>query len=273
MLTSGFFNSLNGDRKYDARQMSEIFDGIIRDGIFASIGTNFAVKADTGLNLNIGIGRAWFNHVWIYNDAVYEINAEQSELLLNRIDVVVIEIDHSESVRNGTIKIIKGTPASEPKRPIMQHTHTLHQYPLAEIYRKANVDVITQADINSLIGTSETPFVTGILEVANIDSIVAQWQAQWSVWFDGIVADEKISSRKWETERRTEFAQWFAGVSSMLEGDVAANLARQIQELKDSFKFNGSELRNFSRIEDSSGDRITDSYNTNVDSTTIYRMV
>ena len=42
-VTSGFFNSLNGDRRYNAEQMSSIFDGIINDGIFANIGTAFGV--------------------------------------------------------------------------------------------------------------------------------------------------------------------------------------------------------------------------------------
>ena len=32
-LTSGFYNSLDGDRTYNAEQMSELFDGIINDGI------------------------------------------------------------------------------------------------------------------------------------------------------------------------------------------------------------------------------------------------
>ena len=38
-VTYGFYNSLNGDRKYDSAQISSIFDGLIVDGIFASIGT------------------------------------------------------------------------------------------------------------------------------------------------------------------------------------------------------------------------------------------
>ena len=32
-FTCGFFNSENGDRKYNAEQMSAIFDGIIADGV------------------------------------------------------------------------------------------------------------------------------------------------------------------------------------------------------------------------------------------------
>ena len=45
-VTSGFFNSLHGDRRYNAEQMSAIFDGIINDGVFANIGTAFSIKSD-----------------------------------------------------------------------------------------------------------------------------------------------------------------------------------------------------------------------------------
>ena len=37
-VTYGFYNSINGDRKYNALEMSSIFDGIIVDGVYMSIG-------------------------------------------------------------------------------------------------------------------------------------------------------------------------------------------------------------------------------------------
>lgn len=33
-FTFGFYNSLNGDRKYNAEQVSSIFDGLISDGVY-----------------------------------------------------------------------------------------------------------------------------------------------------------------------------------------------------------------------------------------------
>ena len=55
-VTYGFYNSLNGDRKYNAEQVSSLFDGLIIDGVFASVGMAFAVKATTGITVNVGIG-------------------------------------------------------------------------------------------------------------------------------------------------------------------------------------------------------------------------
>ena len=107
-LTSGFFNSLNGDRKYNAEQLSSIFDGVITDGVYASIGSAFMVNATTGNAITVGTGRAWINHVWVSNDTILPITASESDVTKNRYDAVVIEADRSDSVRAGSIKIING---------------------------------------------------------------------------------------------------------------------------------------------------------------------
>ena len=253
-VTSGFFNSLNGDRRYNAEQMSSIFDGVINDGVFANIGTSFAVKADVGNTIIVGIGRAWFNSTWLLNDALLPLLADVSEVLLDRIDAVVIEIDHSDSVREGSIKIIKGVPSSTPKNPTMIHTSDVNQYPLAYIYRKANSSSIIQANITNMIGTSSTPYITGILQVQNIDNIVAQWQNQWSTFYDNETADMEATNAfwkhqwatwfndytnsntsemaDWREQMRIMFDNWFTELDVILSDDVAANLTNQMLELK-----------------------------------------
>ena len=92
--------------------MSSIFDGLIVDGIFSSIGTAFNVRAAGGLTVNIGIGRAWFNHTWTLNDSILPLEAPEAEVLLDRIDAVVIEVNAIESVRANSIKFVTGIPVS-----------------------------------------------------------------------------------------------------------------------------------------------------------------
>lgn len=216
-VTSGFFNSVNHDRMYNAEQMSAIFDGVINDGIFSNIGTAFRVKAGDGLNVTVGIGRCWFNSVWLFNDAELSLELEASELLLNRYDAVIIEIDKSEFVRAGTIKIIKGTPSSEAAPPTMTRRAALNQYPLAYIYREANTSTVTDSVIQNRVGTSDAPYVTGILQVQNIDNIVAQWRSQWN---------------DWTAETKNEFETWFSSIKDLLDEDVAAKLAADVVDLK-----------------------------------------
>ena len=235
-VTSGFFNSLNHDRRYSAEQISRIFDGIINDGVFASIGTAFTVNASTGLTVNIGIGRAWFNGIWIYNDSILPLTLDESELLLDRIDAIIIEVDRSDAVRDGNIKIIKGTPSSTPVNPTLSNTTYLNQYPLAYIYRSASSTEIHQADITSMIGTSSCPYITGILEVINIDNIVSQWGDQWEQWFQTITQESEQEADAWFNSSKAEFQAWFEALQIELENDVAANLAAQILDIQEKFE-------------------------------------
>lgn len=204
-VTCGFYNSKNGDRKYDAIQMSSIFDGIIRDGVLQHYGTAMVVKESEGMMVNVGIGRAWFNHTWILNDALLPLTVPISEVLLNRIDAVVLEVDARESVRANSIKIIKGTPASSPKNPTMIKTNDRWQYPLAYIRVNAGVTSIRQANITNCVGTSACPFVTAPLEKMSIDALVAQWGDQWKAFYGAQTADMEAANTFWKNQWRTWF--------------------------------------------------------------------
>ena len=61
------------------------------------------------------------------------LTLESSDVLLNRIDAVVLEINNDSDVRKNTIKILKGTPASNPVKPSLIKSEMVNQYPLAYI--------------------------------------------------------------------------------------------------------------------------------------------
>ena len=204
-VTYGFYNSKNRDRRYDAIQMSSIFDGIIRDGVLQHYGTGMMVKESEGMMVNVGIGRAWFNHTWTLNDALLPLTLPLSEVILNRIDAVVLEVDARESVRANSIKIIKGTPASSPKNPTLIKTNDRWQYPLAYIRVNAGVTAIRQANITNCVGTSACPFVTAPLEKMSIDALVAQWGDQWKAFYGAQTADMESTNSFWKNQWRIWF--------------------------------------------------------------------
>lgn len=254
-VSSGFFNSLNGDRKYNAAQMSAIFDGLIIDGVFASIGTAFAVKAAGGLTVNVGIGKAWFDHTWTVNDSILPMTAPEAEVLLDRIDAVVLEVNGMESVRNNTIKFVKGNPSSAPSRPTLTNEGNVHQYPLCYIYRKYGTAVINQADITHMVGTESTPFVTGILQTISLDELLGKWQdeldrftdarskevddwiaqeeSDFTAWFNKMKADlqqEQTVLDQWIASEQADFLAWYNQMKDQLSGDVAGNLQLEIDK-------------------------------------------
>lgn len=236
-VSSGFFNSLNGDRKYNAAQMSAIFDGLIIDGVFASIGTAFAVKAAGGLTVNVGIGKAWFDHTWTVNDSILPMTAPEAEVLLDRIDAVVLEVNGTESVRENTIKFVKGNPSSAPSRPTLTNEGNVHQYPLCYIYRKYGTAVINQADITPMVGTESTPFVTGILQTISLDELLGKWQDELdrftdarSKEVDDWIAQEQTVLDQWIASEQADFLAWYNQMKDQLSGDVAGNLQLEIDK-------------------------------------------
>lgn len=187
-LTSGFFDSLNGDRKYNTLQLSSIFDGIISEGVYATYGNHFLVSPVSGMQIKVGSGRAWLDHTWTLNSTDYPLTVEGAEVVLKRIDTVIIEVDRRDSGRINRLRILKGTPASSPSAPTLTNTDTLKQYPLANILVKPNVTEITTADITNRIGTSALPWVTGIIDHVSAEELVQQWRTEFDTLLDTLQA-------------------------------------------------------------------------------------
>lgn len=207
-VTYGFYNSINGDRPYNSRQMSTLFEGVILDGVFRTIGDKFAVSQNVGMTVQVGTGRAWFNATWTYNDALLPIILQPSEQIMNRIDAIVLEVNLNDPVRANRIFALKGTPttSTSPSRPVLSKSGNIYQHALAYIYVGAGVTSITNASITNVVGMAETPFVTAPMETASLDYLYQQWEAQ--------------------------FLEWFSTIAEQLEEDVAGALLNMINQVK-----------------------------------------
>ena len=231
-VTYGFYNALNHDRLYDAIQMSSIFDGIIRDGIFSTIGTSMVVTApEDGLYVNVGPGRAWFNHTWTLNDTEYPVEAEEAEVVLDRIDAVILEVNSAAEVRANSIKFLKGTPASEPVKPTLTHNAEVNQYALAYVRIRAGQTTIFQADVENVVGTDETPFVTGLMQQVSIENLILQWEAEFDDHFETWRNINEAEFEVWSQEMQDEYnawilnqvntyQTWFAGIQAEAGDDI-----------------------------------------------------
>lgn len=201
-VTYGFYDSLNHDRLYNAQQMSAIFDGIINDGVFMSVGNQLHTVAGTGMQVIVKSGRAWFDSTWTLNDAEYPLSIDAADVLLTRIDAIVLEVNSEVATRENTIKVVKGTPASTPAKPTLINTATIHQHALAYVTVAKNTTAITNSMIEIVVGKTETPYVTAILQTTDITDLFKKWENDFQVWFET--------------------------VKGTLDGDVALNLQNQI---------------------------------------------
>lgn len=204
-FTFGFYNSVNGDRNYTTEQISSLFDGLITEGIFASIGDAFMTVPGEGMQVLVKSGKAWLHHTWNINDSVMLLDIEPADVTRGRYDAVVIEVDARKESRTNSIKVIKGIASANPVKPNMENSGGIYQYPIAYISVPASTEFITTALIEIVVGQSPCPFVTGIVDSVDITNLFNQWNG--------------------------EFDQWFENLQEQLSGSVAGNLQRQIDDL------------------------------------------
>jgi len=222
----GFYNAVAHDRQYNANQISRMFDGIIQDGIFSTIGNAFdVVPLDTpGVGVKLKPGKAWLDHTWNNLDSIVTINLTSVGLTnQSRIDALAIDVNVEE--RTNEIVVVEGTQASTPTKPTLiretdsDGNHIHWQYPLAYItVRGANASVVTASDIEKTVGSVEggTPFVFGAMNSLTVDQLVTQWEAQWNDQLD---------------LNQAEFNAWLANLEDQLDDNQAAHLQNEIDNL------------------------------------------
>lgn len=230
-FTCGFYNGPN--RMYNAEQLSSIFDGIISDGMYSNYRNSMIViESENDSEVIVQPGRAWLMHTWSLVDANLPVEAPQSEVVLDRIDALVIDINTNPEVKNNEITWVTGTPSSkDPQRPTLLNEEFHKQYPLCYVYRAAGAEHITQENITNAVGTSEFPFVTGIIDTINTDQLILQWEAQWETFMKTYTSEAETwidtqegSFLTWSTAQRTAFETWFESIRGILDQDAAGHI-------------------------------------------------
>lgn len=182
-ISYGFYNSVNHDRRYNANQMASIFDGVITDGVYHSIGDAFSVTPGTGMNVNVAPGRAWFDHTWTSNDSILVVELTAAHQVYDRIDAIVLRVDGDK--RTNSIVAKAGAASNAPVKPTMTNDDDkkIHEHPLAYVRVNHGTTDIKPANIQFVVGTSECPFVAGVQNGVDIDALVANWKLEFDILF------------------------------------------------------------------------------------------
>ena len=182
MLTSGFYNSKGGDRKYDAEQFGAMFNGLIADGVFAHYKDALKVTAGSGnRELVVKPGRAWFNGTWTEVDDdghnIYLMGSAVETtyfvyLAVNKLD------------RKNTIAWYSSIADNDPEKG-------LYFYLLAQVTVPGGVTKISDSMITDTRGSDLCPYATGIMETVSFEELVKRvcgdnWQDWLGVYEAGI---------------------------------------------------------------------------------------
>lgn len=138
--SSGFYNSVDGDRVYDANDFSTYLDGIVNEGCFPKP-DGLAVIANTdpiGANppsVIIKAGKAYKQGRWFKNDADIVFSLGSTQLVAsNQKHLVYLVFDLSEGVRAASFGHMSGTTVVLPA-----DTATKLYLPLAIVEDQKNV--------------------------------------------------------------------------------------------------------------------------------------
>lgn len=199
----GFFNSVDGDRKYDADDIGNYFLKLISDGVFATPATAMQVTAVSGMTVQVAAGWGFIKCKYLNNTAAAQFTLANADVVLNRIDRVVMRLDSTNRLM--TIAVKQGTAASTPTAPALTRvTGGVWELSLAQIYVGAGVTTITQANItDERADTSLCGYVTGLIEQIDTTNLFAQFTAAFNAWFSNV--QESVTSTTIITQYRNTY--------------------------------------------------------------------
>lgn len=185
MLKYGFFNSVDGDRKYNADDISSYFVKLISNGVFPNPSDNFKVVAKSELTVTVKAGFAFCNAKYAENTSDYDLTLDNADTTNPRIDRIVLRLNTTN--REFTLAIIKGTPDAEPTAPDITRTSTIYDLCLAEIAVAANASSIATADITDKRGnTSLCGYVYGLIQQIDTTDLFNQYNDAFETWFTNL---------------------------------------------------------------------------------------
>ena len=187
-MKCGFFNSVNGDRKYDADDISNYFLKLISNGVFATPASSLQIQAAGGMKIKVTPGWAFVNCKWLRLDTDYYITLDKSDVQYNRLDRIVVRLDPSDSVRSVTIAVKKGTASSPTKIvPLTRVTNGIWELSLAQVWVYANSTEIKQsAIIDERANTDVCGWVTGLIDQIDTTNLFAQYDAAFKDFMEDL---------------------------------------------------------------------------------------
>ncbi|EGD46724.1 hypothetical protein Cpap_1262 [Ruminiclostridium papyrosolvens DSM 2782] len=205
MQKSSFFNSINGDRKYNASDYAAYFGSFIGNGVYPNPGNNLAVTASGGMNISVAAGKAWINGYYYENTGTFNMSIDPADGVLKRIDRIVLRLDHLN--RQIALSVLKGTPASTPTASLLTRTSDIYELGIADILINNGDTGVNQAHITDLrFNATLCGTVSGVVEQIDTTGLFAQYDSA--------------------------FNDWFKQAQNTLSGDVAGNILNQINTHK-----------------------------------------
>jgi hypothetical protein len=188
-IQSYFFNAVLNDgvydRTYNAEDVTSYLDLLVGNGVFPNPSTMLQVRASSGMQVIVGAGAGWINGHKLINTADMTLTLDASDVLLDRIDLVIFYVDFNQ--REMGIAVKEGTVAASPVAPTLQRDDSRYEMCLAQIYVAKQITAITSAMITDTRGNSDVcGYVQGLIQQADTTTLFESWQNGFETWFEAV---------------------------------------------------------------------------------------
>jgi hypothetical protein len=167
MEKSGFFNSSDGDRVYDATDFAAYFGNLVSNGVFYASATNLQATPGNGLAVSVAAGSAWINGYRYENTDDLNLPLTTANGSNPRIDRIVVRL--SQVSRSIQLAIVDGTPAATPAAPALTRTSDVYELGIADVLIPAAAtsiatNNITDTRLNTSLCGLVNSLVTAVYE-------------------------------------------------------------------------------------------------------------
>lgn len=161
-----FFDSVAGDRVYDAQDWELIFGSMVQDGYVPNIEEEAEVTPQTPSDMEVVLqtGRVFANGKLIHISADEVLPVTSNSSGSTRIDLAVVRLDYT--ARTATPHILAGTPGGAAPTP--QQDASRWEVPLAEI-------TVANGAVEILAGNILDVRVSAVSDIGIPPGIVSMW--------------------------------------------------------------------------------------------------
>ncbi len=180
MEESGFFASINGDRKYKSDLIATFFSKLFTNGVFNN---ELQVQANDDMTVTLKSGTAFINGYFYNNPVDKVINISLSDTEQSRIDSIVLRF--SKENRQIIADVLEGLYADNPVVPELTRNSNIYELRLCNISVNKQADSITTSMIEDCrFNSTDCGQVISAVQQLDTTEIFAQYQAAFDALFE-----------------------------------------------------------------------------------------
>lgn len=198
------------DRASNSEELARLIHAFFTDGIFGTGGFNAA--ASGGMNVTVSGGdvlvQGRYKH--FEEGETFTLTAAAQP----RIASIVIRLDLSLGVRDIVLDVVYGTASASPRAPALTRNATVYELGVYNVLIGAgSVSVLGKDITDTRMDNSRCGYVVAAMEKFDTTTFYRQIESDLAYF---------------KENEQQEFEAWFAGLETILEGDVAGNLASMV---------------------------------------------